>query len=131
MILLKTKIPVFTSYPLRKPEIRESYSVNFPNFRFPVMERGKSSEKWLSAKQSQMTAEQSLFPIDRHQKALALYSNSGSAVPLRTHSPNFCNTLENFSYKRCPAVPDARNRAPRHSGAAFIKGVRTHEHATV
>ncbi len=36
MINKKTKNRVFTSYPHRKPEIMETYSVNFHNFRLLV-----------------------------------------------------------------------------------------------
>ncbi len=47
----KTKNRVFTSYPHRKPEIMESYSVSFHNFRFPGGDRVKNAEKWLCFEQ--------------------------------------------------------------------------------
>ena len=51
MINKKTKNRVFTSYPHRKPEIMETYSVSFHNFRFPGGDRVRNAEKWLCLEQ--------------------------------------------------------------------------------
>ncbi len=57
MINKKTKNRVFTSYPHRKPEIMETYSVSFHNFRFPGGDRVKNAEKWLCHEQRQHDAD--------------------------------------------------------------------------
>lgn len=134
MILFKTKNRVFTLYPPRKPESMETYSVvTFHTFRFPQGEEVKNVENWLHVKQLSVTARRPDFMRDCDQIILEIHRDNAKdqASALSPRNPIFCNTLEVFLHCRRPAVPDARNRAPRHSGAALTEGGRTYDHATV
>ncbi len=87
MINKKTKNRVFTSYPHRKPEIMETYSVSFHNFRFPGGDRVKNAEKCLYPEQRQ----DDTGPIPSQAvpaRSIVLGDKSGNAHPPRR--PKVC-----------------------------------------
>jgi hypothetical protein len=123
-------------------EIMETYSVTFHDFLISALleskKCGKMTEKYslpnyFSWHISELCRES--FCIFWRQRSLfvfvLLFCHHRPTCRRRAATSYFCNTVEIFSHHPRPAVPDSRIRSPRHSGAEFLRGGRTHDHAPV
>jgi hypothetical protein len=147
---LNTINHIFISFPLRKWEIMETYLVTFHNFRFPGGERGKNTKKWLpydhvknsdykNFKPKHFGARYDVCPAKGYlfstMTLVVIHRLTTIRVPVmlrqRCQKYDFCHTVGIFSHLARPAVPHAPKGASRHSGAGFLRGGRTNDHATI
>jgi hypothetical protein len=123
-------------------EITETYSVTFHHFLISALLKskkcGKMTEKYSSPNYfsgcigALCWETCSIFWLHRNIFVFALlFCHHHPTCQRRTATSYFCNTVEIFSHRLRPAVPDARKRARRHSGAGFLRGGCTHDYAPV
>ncbi len=126
------KICIFSREKYGNWEITETYSVAFRNFLISAFLKREKCRK-MSEKYS-YSDHLSLAVGFWYRESCSIFWPHQSIsifvfIPLFCHHPPicqrgaatsyFCYTVEIFLYRRRPAVPDARIRAPRHSGVAF------------
>lgn len=148
MINLKTKNRVFPLFPQRNWEIMETYSVTFHNFRFSGRKRVENAKKWPYHEHTRngddkilsqtISTPGMIFTLPQcyifNMMTPAVIHQLTASIPIilrhRCQKNIFCHRPGIFSHPARPAVPDAPKSASRHSGAGFLRGGRTYDHAT-